>query len=999
MFVAGQSGIGKTSLVRAAASAAMAGGARVAWGTCVDGSGTPGYWPWTQVLNRFVRLIGADRACHLAGDDAPLLATIAGGFGDAPLAEVSDRTPLLLFDATTRWLDGLAADQPLVVVLDDLQWADESSLAMLDFAARAPQPAAVCLLGAYRHDELTPAAAERIATVVAHGDHLHLDGLDRESVHALVERVAGREIDGETADAIHRRTGGHPFFVRELAILVGRTSAGLADIPVAVREAVERRTRRLPERTQHLLQAAAVAGGEGRRDVIAGTLGVSSVDVDTAAAPAVFAGIIADVEGRLRFSHDLFRETTLGLLDPPTRVALHRSFAMALEDRMTRAGDVAPSELARHFTAAVALDGTARAAHWALAAAAADGRALAFGEAAAHLQRLRAAAADAGAVIEARQLSDVLVAEADALARNGNTTAAKGLLRMAREVADRSGDPTRIARTALASVNLGARFATRRDEIVRELESALAAVADSDATLEARLAAALARELQHSVPEDRPRAGPLSERSLDLARRSGSATTLTACLLARHDVLWSPGTDLQRAEVAREIVDVAQRTGDEERQAEGLLLLANALLEGGSSAFEAALNSCLDILESLRQPRHRYTAATRRACLALLRGRLDEASERIDAACSLGKRIGEPDAENVRMSQRLELVRARHQPDELRTFAGDAVAHWKGAPVHAHAVAAGFLARAGDLDAARHHVAMVLDLGSWRADRSYLWSVFVRELSHAAIALSDHGLCKELLDDLEPLAASCGVNGAVVAFAGSHAHTAGLLASELGQAEKCRTLLHQACTAYRRLGAVLWYQDARSHLDAVAQSASDRPSLHRRGAVWNICYRGCEATVPHVKGLTDIATLVSRPGAEIHVLDLVQSAVADGDAGKVVDKRTMESYRRRLIDLEDDLAEASGHHDVERAAQLSSEKEALLAEIGRVTGIGGRRRQFANHPAERARKAVAARVRDAIKKLEPVMPELARHFERTITTGTYCRYRSEDQAMGDVDLV
>ena len=999
VFVAGQSGIGKTSLVRAAAAAAMAEGAHVAWGTCMEGSGTPGYWPWTQVLNRFARLIGQDRACQLAGEEAPLLATIAGGLGRAPSGEASDRTRLLLFDATTRWLDALAGERPLVIVLDDLQWADESSLAMLDFVARAPQPAAVCIIGAYRHDELTASGARSVATLVAHGDHFQLDGLDRWSVHALVERVVGREIDAETTDAIHTRTGGHPFFVRELAILVGQTSASLTDIPVAVRAAVERRTRRLPERTQQLLQAAAVVGGEVRPDVIAGTLGMSTLDVHTALAPALGAGILSVVEGTLHFSHDLFRETTLGLIDPPARVALHQSVAMALEDRMTRAGDVAPSELARHFTAAVALDGTERAARWALAAADAEGRALAFGEAAAHLRRLRAAAADAGAAIEDRQLCDVLVAEADALARNGSTTDAKGLLRMAREVADRSGDPTRITRTALASVNLGARFAARRDEIVRELESALAVVAGGDATLEAQLTAALARELQHSVPEDRPRAGPLSERSLDLARRSGSASTLAACLLARHDVLWTPGTDLQRAELAREIVDVAQRTGDVERQAEGLLLLANALLEGGSSAFEAALGCCLDILDSLGQPRHRYTAETRRAALALLRGGLDEAAGRIDAACELGERIAEPDAGNVRMSQRLELVRARDEPDELRTFASDAVAHWKGAPVHANAVAAGFLARAGDLDAARHHVAMVLDLGSWRADRSYLWSVFVRELSNAAIALADHALCRELLDDLEPLAASCGVNGAVVAFAGSHAHTAGLLAGTLGHAEKSRTLLEQACAAYQRLGAVLWYQDARRRLDPAGASSTEQPSLERRGAVWNIRYGGREAILPHVKGLTDIAMLVSRPGVEIHVLDLVASAVAPGRAGDVVDRRTLESYRRRLIDLDDDLAEASRHHDVERAAALSSEREALFAEIRRVTGVGGRHREFANHPAERARKAVAARVRDAIKKLEPVMPEVARHFEGTIVTGTYCRYRNEDHTVWKVDIV
>lgn len=987
VLVAGSSGIGKTSLLRAVAGAAIGDGARVGWGICVEG-GAPGYWPWSQVLTGFVRSVGADQARRLAGDDAVLLTTIARGFGDPIPSEATERARLLLFDATSRWLDALAADRPVVVILDDLQWADESSLAMLEFVARAPEPAGVCLIGACRHDELSPSARERLAVLAAHGDHVEVEGLDREAVQTLVERIAGEKIDRQTTDAIHRRTGGHPFFVRELALLLGRTATNPAEVPVAVRDAIERRIRRLPAATQRVLEVSSVVGTELMPDVISSTLSVPTVDIDVATRPALAAGILAITEGKQRFSHDLFRETILGLVGPARRVALHQRVANALEDHMGRAGDSAPSELARHFTAAVPLEGTSRAARWALAAAAVDASALAFGEAAAHLRRLRAAAADAGVFIADPQLCDILVAEADALARHGSTVDARGLLHMARDVADRCGDPARITRVALATAQLGARFSARRDEIVRELESALAVVAGADPSLEAQLTAALARELQHSVPEDRPRAGPLSERALELGRSTGSSPTLAASLLARHDVLWTPGTEVQRAEIAREIVAVAQRSGDREREAEGLLLLANALLEQGSSAFEAAVNSCLEILDSLDQPRHRYTAETRRACVALLRGSVDEAGERIEAAAALGERIREPDAGNVRMSQRLELARARGEPDELQAFAAAALDHWIGAPIHAHAVAAGFLARIGELDAARYHVGMVADLGTWRADRSYLWSVFVRELSHAAMALADRSLCRQLLDDLQPLAGSCGVNGAVVAFAGSHAHTAGLLAAALDEPENSRLLLEQAAATYERLGAVGWHAEIRDLLSA-GPSTEAVPALRRRGNVWHISYGGREVTVPHVKGLADIATLVDNCGRDVYVLDLMQAAHRSEEAGEIIDQRALTSYRQRLADLDGELDEASRHHDLERAARLASEREALLEEVGRVTGMGGRRRQFANHPAERARKAVSGRVRDAIRKLDAVMPEVAAHFERTILTGTYCRYRAE----------
>ncbi|HEV2760659.1 MAG TPA: hypothetical protein VGV86_13945, partial [Acidimicrobiales bacterium] len=506
--------------------------------------------------------------------------------------------------------------------------------------------------------------------------------------------------------------------------------------------------------------------------------------------------------------------------------------------------------------------------------------------------------------------------------------------------------------------------------------------------------------LQHSVPEDRPRAGPFSERALELGRGAGDPATLAACLLARHDVLWTPGAEDARAEIAREIVAVARAAGDDERHAEGLLLLANALLECGSSAFEAVLDACLSILDRLAQPRHRYVAETRRACLALLRGQLEEAEERVEKAAVLGDRIREPDTGNVRMSQRLEIVRARGQPDELRDFAADAVGHWTGAPIHAHAVAAGFLARAGDLEDASHHVATVVDLGTWRADRSYLWSVFVRELAQAAVAIGDRALCAQLLHDLHPLAGSCGVNGAVVAFAGSHAHTAGSLAAALDQPEASRQLLEQARDTYQRLAARGWLAEVRRELpagNAVAEAPPPTASMRRHGAVWQITFHGRNATVPHTKGIADIARLLAARGTDIHVLDLIDAADRSGQPGTLTDRQALDAYRQRLADIDSDADEASRHHDDGRVARLEAERRALLEELARASDLQGRPRQFANHPAERARKAVTARVRDAIRKVEPVLPGLANHLERSIITGTYCRYRQEDGIIWDVD--
>ncbi|HVF05672.1 MAG TPA: AAA family ATPase [Frankiaceae bacterium] len=965
VLVAGPAGIGKTALVRAA----VRDEALVGWGTCVDDAGAPGYWPWTRAIETLVRL-APDAP---APDDAPLLATIAPAFGPAR-GGAGERDRLLLMDGVGRWLERLAADRPVVVVLDDLQWADESSLALLELVARSPEPARLTVVGCYRRDELTAGRRDRLARLASAAGHVELAGLDRAAVAALAAAVAG-PLPPDAVDALYRRAGGHPVFTRELALLPAGAEGAL---PSAVRDAIDQRVRLLPEATQRAVEVAALAGNDVYADVVAAVTGTPVAELADVVEPALEAGLLVrDAAGQVRFSHDLYRETLAARASPAARPALHAAIGAALEARLGRGGEVSAAETARHFTAAVSADGSGRAARWALAAAARDVEALAFTEAVVHLRRWRAAVADAAADVADEDLVAVLLTEADALTRSGAGADARGLLRVARDVAVRARSATWRADVALAVAGLGAVFAARRDESVRELEAALDAVAGVDPAREARVAAALARALQHSVAEDRPRAGPLSERALGYARTAGDPETLHACLLARHDVLWTPGAAAERVAVAQELVEVAGRVGDDERRAQALLLLANALLETGSAAFRPALEECLALLDRLGQPPHRYVTTTRRAALALLAGELDAAEAAIEEAATLGRSIREPDVDNVRMSQRLELVRARGDAAELAAFATAAVAHWTGAPVHAHGVAAGYLARAGDVEGARRHAATVVDLGTWRSDRSYLWSVFVRELAVAAVTLGDTGLCAELLADVEPVAGSCGVNGAVVAFAGSHAETAGLLAAAVGR--DGAGYLADAEQTYARLGATAWTR-------ATVVTGPGGPALRRAGSTWEVSYAGARATLPHAKGLADLATLIAAPGKDVHVLDLYGAGVESSAAGEVADRTALAAYRQRLADLD---AEINGAADQERRAGAVEERAALVAELGRVAKRGGGGRSFANYPTERARKAVTGRIRDTIRRLEAELPALAAHLDRSVATGTWCRYRPE----------
>lgn len=803
-LVSGPAGIGKSSLVRAAVGEVEV----IGWGPCVEAVGAPGYWPWSRALEAVATTVGAEMTIDAAGDDAPLLALIGPVFGTAAPSAGSERDRLLLMDAVSRWLMRVAAERgPVVVVLDDLQWADGSSLALLEFVARDPSPAAVALIGCYRHDELDVAARHRLSQLAMTATSIELEGLDRAAVELFAMRIAGR-LSPIQLDVLFRRAGGHPVFTRELALLAreGRDQV----LPTAVRDAIDRRLAELPEEAREVLQAAALAGNAIDTEVVVAAARLPRDVVDDALAAARAAGVVTVDHARSsRFSHDLHRETISAAIPADLRAALHQRIGVVLEERAERGIPVHPADVAHHFTEAVSTGESSRAARWALAAASADVDALAFGEAAAHLWRWRQALARSGEVVDPRAHTTVLLAEVDALTRAGMTEEARDLLRLAAsltataELADLRGE------VALAVADLGAPASVRRAEMLRGLEEALAAVEGVAPDLEARLTARLARELQHSVAADRPGAGRLSERALALGRAGASPATLLTCLLARHDVLWIPGHPTERVELAREIIAVAERADDAERVAQGNLLLANALLESGSAAFEPALEEGLRVLDRLGQTRHRYTVATRRAAMLLLRGDLDAAEPAIDAAAALGASIREPDAENVRMSQRLELVRAKAAPEELLRFAAAATEHWTGEPTNSHAIAAGFCARAGDLPAARRHAAIVADLGSSAADRSYFWSVGVRELAVAAVALDDRPLCDALLVDLAPIAATCGVNGAVVAFAGSHGHIAALLATHLGRTESTAFVVN-AAAVYERLGATVFLGELRA---------------------------------------------------------------------------------------------------------------------------------------------------------------------------------------------
>lgn len=163
--------------------------------------------------------------------------------------------------------------------------------------------------------------------------------------------------------------------------------------------------------------------------------------------------------------------------------------------------------------------------------------------------------------------------------------------------------------------------------------------------------------------------------------------------------------------------------------------------------------------------------------------------------------------------------------------------------------------------------------------------------------------------------------------------------------------------------------------------------LERSGEIWTLRFGGRQAHVRHARGLSDLAILLARPGEEVHVLELLgEGSIAPASgADAVLDAKAREAYRERIADLDAELAEAKAAADVARAERLASEREAILDALKVATGLGGRPRAL-NDPTERARKAVTARLRDVIARIRVAHPELGRHLDESIATGTFCCY-------------
>jgi tetratricopeptide (TPR) repeat protein len=192
--------------------------------------------------------------------------------------------------------------------------------------------------------------------------------------------------------------------------------------------------------------------------------------------------------------------------------------------------------------------------------------------------------------------------------------------------------------------------------------------------------------------------------------------------------------------------------------------------------------------------------------------------------------------------------------------------------------------------------------------------------------------------------------------------------------------------------AVLELQAARTILERIevaVGATADTNVFRREGDYWCVVFDGRTVRVRDLKGMRYLAQLLAHPGRELHVLDLVAAETGQqtalGDAGEMLDERAKAAYRRRLVEIEDDIEQAHAVEDAEREAQADAERDFLVRELARAIGLGGRHRRAAS-TSERARSAVTRAVRQGIARIGEHHPELGEHLNHAVRTGTYCAY-------------
>ncbi len=815
-LITGDAGIGKSRLVAELAVVAHDAGAAVLLGQCHEDLGRP-YEPFVQALAADLASVPDVEARRRLGSDGDQLLQLLPGerarFGDLGARRSADAgfDRAGLHDAVAHYLARASRSAPVLLVIEDIHWAPQGTLELLRHLARAGTGRVLLAVTARDtppelSDELTQALAALQRLPVLR--RTALSGLDRDSVHALVQAVSASPavVRDRFVDTVFDQTSGNPLFVRELARAVGEHAAyaDAVSVPVGLQELLAARFRRLSADDRAVVDVGAVIGAEFDLAMLSAAAGVPRLAVAHVLERAEQAGLImpgSGRPGRFAFAHGLIRSARYDALPAAGRLRLHRAVADALE----RQPDADVADLARHWCAAAPLGQPERAVRYARLAAERARSSVALAEAIRHYEsalQAQSLLADPNPALRC----DLLTGYGEALHRIGDP-GHREILMEAAALAEEL-DVERLARVVFALNEHGwaSRIGSLEEAVTGLAEKALDAAGPGPSATRARLLAILAAEF-HLTHRDKRRL-PLAREALTIARRLGNTSVLAEVLVCYHWAGCDPDNLAERLTISNEIIALGEALGDRSLVLQGHTCRYAGSLESGQIEFADGELALMDrMARELELPFFLVRVLRAHARRAAQAGRFDEAERLHTEILALGREAGLDyvasvashvsaliDMDRGPRAETLEhLERAAKEPSGFRL---------------PQAVLAELLLAAGRTEEARAHVADIGQEGFGGVPRNISWLATLSLCGHVAAVTKDRDACLVLYRLLDPYSGRVGWSGFPVY---SVDLVLGCLAAVMDEPRSAHRYLESAESLAGRMGAATHVARARLH--------------------------------------------------------------------------------------------------------------------------------------------------------------------------------------------
>ena len=817
-IVGGEPGIGKTALTAVVAQAVEEAGGSVLYGRCLD-PGAP-YQPFLDSLGHYVRFAPRhELEAHVAaygGEVTRLVPALAHRVPEAPAPSASDPDTerYLAFTAAIGLLAEACRHRPVLLVLDDLHWADQASLALLRQLVTASAGLPLLVIGTFRSSDVAPddPLSDTLAALWREPgvSRLDLAGLTFDDVLDLCVAMAGHQIeDLDLVTDLQRDTGGNPFFVRELLRHMVEAGALVQDddterwfadrsrlssgLPSSLREVIGERVRHLGPEGPPVLALASVIGARFELSVLARAAeSEEELLLDLLEQAERSALLIEEGDGgTFSFAHVLTRHTLYDGLGPTRRRRLHARVASALEQEA--AGPPAAALLAYHFTEA---GEPVAALHYAELAGYDALNAMAPSEAARWFEAARTLL-EVVQPDDAQRRCDFTIQLGLAQLLAGDPAHRVTLLE-AGTMADAAGDVRRMAVAALANSRGYYSAAGQTDhERLAALRRALECLGSADGQLRVRLLGALCSE---SVFET-----PLSERvdqvnrAVDEARALDDPLTLLTVLNLGCEPLRHPSGLAQRLDHTEQALGLARQVDDPAATFWAVTNRMQTLIEAGAvPEAEELFGDLTTIAGEVGHPVMRWMAVFAGAQWSLLRGETATGEAQAEEALAVGQALGQPDAFNYFATQ---ISHARWQQgrlDELVELIEIGARDNPGIPAYQGALARALL-QAGRHDEARSLLDKATDAAFADPPEDLLWSYGLSTYAEVAIQLDHHDSAAVLYDHLCPFDEHLTFVG--TACEGPIAHYLGGLCTVLGRFDAAEHHLEVASALATRAGS------------------------------------------------------------------------------------------------------------------------------------------------------------------------------------------------------